>query len=153
MGDPDEGMEEDSEYERDVVDMWEFVILFHGNLGTFECVLGILQWRALKSTAYCHYQFIVFLMGLLHLKMACADAIWRIFIKLKAARVDTNSLLQFVAQHWPHQTGKIGSNPGFHIRTWGHWWNGRWWDILFAFQGMLWATSIWPCSNETYVRV
>jgi len=115
VGDPDEGMEEDSEYERDVVDMREFVILFHGDLGTFERVLGILQRRALESTAYRRYQFIVFLMGLFHLKMACADAIWRIFIEPKAARVDVNSLLQFVAQHRPRQTGKIGSNPGFRI--------------------------------------
>jgi hypothetical protein len=54
-------------------------------------------------------------MGLFHLKMACADALWRIFIEPKNARSDTNSLLQFVAQHRPRQTGKIGSDPGFRI--------------------------------------
>ena len=115
VGDPDEGMEEDSEYERDVVDMREFVILFHGNLGTFEQVLSVLQQRALEATAYRRYQFIVFLMGLFHLKMACADAIWRIFIEPQASRLDANSLMQFIAQHRPRQTGKIGSDPGFRI--------------------------------------
>jgi hypothetical protein len=43
VGDPEEGMEEDSEYEQDIVDMRPFVILFHGDLGTFERVLSILQ--------------------------------------------------------------------------------------------------------------
>src|SRR5882762_11029367 len=76
VGDPDEGMEENDEYERDVVDMRQFVILFHGDLGTFERVLSVLQRRALESTAYRRYQFIVFIISLFHLKMACADAIW-----------------------------------------------------------------------------
>jgi hypothetical protein len=52
-------------------------------------------------------------MGFFHLKMACADAIWRIFIEPKNARVDPNSLMAYVAQHRPRETGKIGSNPGF----------------------------------------
>ena len=60
VGDPDQGMEEDSKYERDVVDMRKHVLLFHGDLGTYEQVLGMLQWRALKATAYRRYQFIVF---------------------------------------------------------------------------------------------
>ena len=113
VGDPDQGMEENSEYERDVVDMREHVILFHGDLGTFERVLGVLQRRALEVTAFQRYQFIVFLMGVFHLKMACADALWRIFIDPKTSRVDVNSLLQFVAQYRPRETGKIGSDPGF----------------------------------------
>ena len=91
------------------------MILFHGDLGTFEHVLSILQQHALESTVHRRYQFIVFLMGLFHLKMACADAIWRIFIEPKAGRMDANSLLLFVAQYRPRQTGKIGSDPGFRI--------------------------------------
>ena len=52
-------------------------------------------------------------MGFFHLKMACADAIWRIFLENKKARLDENSLMHFVALHHPKETGKIGSNPGF----------------------------------------
>ena len=52
VGDPDQGMEENSEYKRDVVDMRKHVILFHGDLGTFERVLGVLQQRALKVMAF-----------------------------------------------------------------------------------------------------
>ena len=113
VGDPDEGMEENSEYERDVVDMRKYVILFHGDLGTFERVLGVLQRRALEETALRRYQFLIFIIGIFHLKMACADALWRIFIDPKTARIDVNSLLQFVAQYRLRETGKIGSDPGF----------------------------------------
>jgi hypothetical protein len=53
-------------------------------------------------------------MGLFHLEMACADAIWWIFIKPMRAREDSSSLMAFVALYCPHETGKIGSGPGFH---------------------------------------
>ena len=45
--------------------------------------------------------------------MACVDALWRIFIEPGTSRLDVNSLLQFVAQYRPRETGKIGSDPGF----------------------------------------
>ena len=114
VGDPDEGMKENSEYERDVVDMRKYVILFHGDLSTFEHVLGVLQQQALKETALRHYQFLIFIIGIFHLKMACADVLWRIFIDTKTACIDVNSLLQFVAQYQLWETGKIGSDLGFH---------------------------------------
>ncbi|KIM76705.1 hypothetical protein PILCRDRAFT_77537, partial [Piloderma croceum F 1598] len=98
----------------DIVDMREHVILFHGYLGTYERVLGMLLRRSLEMTACRRYQFIVFLMGVFHLKMACADALWRIFIDPGTSRLDVNSLLQFVAQYHSRETGKIGSDPGFH---------------------------------------
>ena len=45
-------MAKDSEYEKDLVNMLAFVILFHGDLGTFERVAGIFQWRCLETMAY-----------------------------------------------------------------------------------------------------
>ena len=50
VGDPDQGMEENSEYERDIVDMHEHVILFHGDLGMYKRVLGVLLRRSLEMT-------------------------------------------------------------------------------------------------------
>jgi len=99
VGDPDQGMEENSEYERNVVDMREHVILFHEDLGTFKWVLGVLQRCALEVMVFQRYQFIVFLMGVFHLKMACANALWHIFVDPKTLRVNVDSLLQFVAQY------------------------------------------------------
>ena len=52
-------------------------------------------------------------MGVFHLKMACADALWHIFINPGTSRLDVNSLLQFITQYCPWETGKIGSDPGF----------------------------------------
>lgn len=52
-------------------------------------------------------------MGLFHLKMACANAIWCIFINLHAARDDVNSLIHIVALNHPWEMGKIASNPKF----------------------------------------
>jgi len=61
VGDPTEAVHKDSEYENNLVTMLAFVILFHGDLGTFERVMSILQRRSLEATAYRRYQFVVFL--------------------------------------------------------------------------------------------
>jgi hypothetical protein len=52
-------------------------------------------------------------MGLFHLKMACADAIWRIFIQSKSSISDANTLMQHVSQIRPKETGRISTKPGF----------------------------------------
>ncbi|KAJ6622272.1 hypothetical protein B0H10DRAFT_1662626, partial [Mycena sp. CBHHK59/15] len=98
---------------RRVVSILKYVVLFFGDLGTFERVQGVLLRRSIEDTPWRRHQFMVFVMGFFHLKMACADAIWRIFIEPKLARVDENSLMAYVATHRPRETGKIGSNPGF----------------------------------------
>ncbi|KAF7348211.1 hypothetical protein MSAN_01774300 [Mycena sanguinolenta] len=98
---------------RNVVSLLNYVVLFFGDLGTFERVQGVLLRRSIEGTPWLRHQFIVFVMGFFHLKMACADAIWRIFIEPKDSRIDNNSLMAYVAQHRPRETGKIGSNPGF----------------------------------------
>ncbi|KAJ7710452.1 hypothetical protein B0H17DRAFT_1155424 [Mycena rosella] len=111
VGDPSQ--EDGSIWERTVISMIAFVILFHGDLGTGERLMSVLQRRSIEHSPWQRYQFLVFITGLFHLKMACADAIWRIFIEPKAGREDANSLMHFVAQHRPKETGKIGSDPGF----------------------------------------
>ncbi|KAF8169463.1 hypothetical protein K438DRAFT_1615122 [Mycena galopus ATCC 62051] len=98
---------------QNLVSLLKYVVLFFGDLGTAERVQGILLRRSIESSPWLRYQFVVFVMGFFHLKMACADAIWRIFIEPKNARVDPTSLMTYVAQHRPRETGKIGSNPGF----------------------------------------
>ncbi|KAJ7813457.1 hypothetical protein B0H14DRAFT_2249289, partial [Mycena olivaceomarginata] len=98
---------------QNLISLLKYVVLFFGDLGTAERVQGILLRRSIESTPWLRYQFVVFVMDFFHLKMACADAIWRIFIEPKNARVDPNSLMAYVAQHRPRETGKIGSNPGF----------------------------------------
>ncbi|KAF8192847.1 hypothetical protein K438DRAFT_1589904, partial [Mycena galopus ATCC 62051] len=98
---------------RHVVSVLKYVVLFFGDLGTYERVQGILLRRSIEATPWLRHQFVVFVMGFFHLKMAAADAIWRIFIEPKHGREDENSLMAYVTQSRPRETGKIGSNPGF----------------------------------------
>ncbi|KAK7050478.1 hypothetical protein R3P38DRAFT_2605107 [Favolaschia claudopus] len=111
VGDPSQDI--NSVWEQDVRSMLGYVILFHGDLGTGERILSLLQRRSIEHNPWERYQYVIYVMGLFHLKMACADAIWRIFIEPKGGREDANSLMQFVALHRPKETGKIASDPGF----------------------------------------
>lgn len=112
VGDPDEDLRED-QWSTALVSIRSYVVLFHGDLGTMERVQSLLERRSLESTPWRRYQYLIFVMGLFHLKMACADAIWRIFISPREARIDQSSILQLVAIQRPKETGKITSNPGF----------------------------------------
>ena len=88
-------------------------ILISGDLLTGERIRSLLDSRSEEATPWRRMQFVVYVMGLFHLKMACADAIWRIFILPRKARDDENSLMQQISQIRPKETGKIASKPGF----------------------------------------
>ncbi|RDB20638.1 hypothetical protein Hypma_012103 [Hypsizygus marmoreus] len=90
-----------------------FVLLVFGDLLTGERLRSLLESCSEESTPWRRLQFVVYVMGLFHLKMACADAIWRIFIHPKQAHEDPNSLINHVGQIRPKETGKIETNPGF----------------------------------------
>ncbi|KAI0687265.1 hypothetical protein C8Q76DRAFT_635469 [Earliella scabrosa] len=96
-----------------VRDVGDHVILVHGDLSTCERVQSVQASRRIEKTAWRRLQPVVFCMGLFHLKMACADAIWKIFIQPKSAREDPTSLMAYVTEIRPKETGKIGSKPGF----------------------------------------
>ncbi|KIJ91012.1 hypothetical protein K443DRAFT_14752 [Laccaria amethystina LaAM-08-1] len=83
------------------------VVLFFGDLATFEHVMAILQRWSIEGTPWHRFQFVIFVMGVFHLKMAAADAIWRILIEPKTACEDATSLIAFVALHRPWETGEI----------------------------------------------
>ena len=89
------------------------VTLVFGDLLTGERIRSLQESRSEEATPWRRMQSVVFVMGLFHLKMACADAIWRIFIHPTAAKEDANSLLEHVGQIRPKETGKIRSGPGF----------------------------------------
>ena len=96
-----------------VVNASEYILPFFGDLGTGERVETLVERRSIEDTPARRFQSTYFVMGFFHLKMACADALWRIFLENKIARNDVNSLMRFLALHRPKETGKIGSNPGF----------------------------------------
>jgi hypothetical protein len=83
-------------------------------------------------------------MGQFHLKMACADAIWRIFINPAKARQDETALIKLIGQLRPRETGRITSNPGFccmHDVISSGGWAGLG-SKAWAWAGLSWA---WAC--------
>ncbi|KAF8174506.1 hypothetical protein K438DRAFT_1908883 [Mycena galopus ATCC 62051] len=103
VGDPSQ--ESSSMWEQNVISIIPYVILFHGDLGTGERFTSLLQRRSIEHSPWQHYQYVIY--------MACADAIYRIFIEPKGGREDVNSLMRFIALHRPKETLKIASDPGF----------------------------------------
>jgi hypothetical protein len=58
-------------------------------------------------------QHVIFILGLFHLKMACADAMWQMFLRPLVMREDETSLMHNVMQLRPRETGIYCSKPGF----------------------------------------
>lgn len=96
------------------VDMSEWVILVHGDLLTKERLDAIKEARSIEETPKRRFQQIIFIPGLFHYKMACADAFWRTWLKPQETRHDVNSLYQHAGVLRPDDTGRLTSKqPGF----------------------------------------
>lgn len=65
----------------DTVDLSKHVVIIHGDLGTGKCIKSMMHERSLEYRPWERFQFIKFCPGFFHVKMACIDALWRIFIK------------------------------------------------------------------------
>ncbi|KAI6022769.1 hypothetical protein BKA83DRAFT_4463787 [Pisolithus microcarpus] len=105
------------EYMEDSPDISEYVILVHGDLGTGERLQAAQLHRSIECTSWNRLQHIIFIPGLFHLKMVCADALWRCFISPAAAREDETSLMHDLVGHagtcrrldcWRAHTAKNG---------------------------------------------
>ncbi|KIM36264.1 hypothetical protein M413DRAFT_427697 [Hebeloma cylindrosporum] len=90
-----------------------YVILFHGDLGTGDRIFSLQLRRSIEDSPWDRFQYVIFIPGLFHVKMACADAIYRLFIKHPDARVDETSLMHDISKLRPKETGIISSSPGF----------------------------------------
>jgi len=99
--------------EMDSPDISKHVILIHGDLGTGERLQGAQLCRSIESTPWDHFQHVIFIPGLFHLKMACADVLWQCFIYPPTTREDETSLMRDIAQIRPKETGIYSSKPGF----------------------------------------
>ncbi|KAI0071748.1 hypothetical protein K474DRAFT_1606364, partial [Panus rudis PR-1116 ss-1] len=98
-----------------VIDIREHVVLVHGDLGTGERLHGIKQSRSIERKEIRRLQSAIFVMGLFHLLMAAADAIWKMFIEPKELQQDPHGLFQHACRIRPHQTHNIKTKPGFRL--------------------------------------
>ena len=95
------------------IDLSDFVLFVHGDLLTKERLDTIRDSRRIEDTPKNRFQFVVFLLGLFHYKMACVDALWRTYLRDKDGRSDLNSTYQHVGILRPRETGIMTSKPGF----------------------------------------
>ena len=108
VGDPDDL---DTIYE--VKDGMLYMFFFHGDLGTGDRILSIQLRRSIEKSLWNRFQYVVFVPGLFHVKMACVDSLWRLFIMPSVAREDKTSLMKDIGILRPKETGIMGSRPGF----------------------------------------
>ncbi|KAG6875407.1 hypothetical protein C0992_003987, partial [Termitomyces sp. T32_za158] len=108
VGDPN-----DPEISYEVKDATLYIIMFHGDLGTGDRIFSIQLRRSVEKTPWNRFQYVVFVPGVFHIKMACANALWRLLISPQSAREDKTSLMHDIAKLRPRETGIIGSNPDF----------------------------------------
>ncbi|EMD37414.1 hypothetical protein CERSUDRAFT_65102 [Gelatoporia subvermispora B] len=94
-------------------DIGDHVILVHGDLATGERINALQRSRSEEKTSWRRYQHVIFVMGLFHLKMACAEAVWKLCTIPKATRADKTCLMAEVAAIRPKETRKVISKPGF----------------------------------------
>ncbi|EGO04104.1 hypothetical protein SERLA73DRAFT_46371 [Serpula lacrymans var. lacrymans S7.3] len=93
--------------------MSEYVLFVHGDLLTKERIDAVRHSCRIERTPKDWFQYIVFLPGLFHYKMACADAIWRTYLQPADSQSDPNSLYEHIGMLRPKETGKLISKPGF----------------------------------------
>ncbi|KIY63429.1 hypothetical protein CYLTODRAFT_359989 [Cylindrobasidium torrendii FP15055 ss-10] len=94
--------------------MGDHVTIVFGDLGAGEHLQSFLASRKVETTAWRRFQSIVYVLGLFHVKMACADALWRVFIRdAKNQDADPFSFVNFIrAMKWP-DIAKMKSGPKF----------------------------------------
>ena len=89
------------------------MILIFEDLGAYEHLLSAIRRRAQEMDPISHLQFIVFILGLFHLKIAAADATWRIFVAPSDARKDPTSFGKLLNLLRPHDSSKLIANAKF----------------------------------------
>ncbi len=92
--------------------MSEWVLLVHGNLLTKERLDSVKISCQIEATPKLWFQFVVFLPGVFHFEMACADAIWHIWIQPTEGCHDPNSMFHHISILRPKETGKMGTKLG-----------------------------------------
>ncbi|KAI0683212.1 hypothetical protein BC835DRAFT_1423521 [Cytidiella melzeri] len=95
------------------INIAQFVQLVHGDLETMERVISAMDRRAIEMAPEDQLQFVVFVFGLFHFKMAAADAIWRILVTPMDARKDPTGFMAFVSCLRPKSANKLINNAGF----------------------------------------
>lgn len=96
---------------------WEwFLEFFLGDLATRERLEGLQRMRVIEKSTKNRLDFIIFVLGLFHLKMAAANAYWRIHVEPKDDRDEPLGIYEYINHLCPKATAKftVKNGPGFH---------------------------------------
>ncbi|KAJ3828649.1 hypothetical protein F5878DRAFT_530951 [Lentinula raphanica] len=91
--------------------------LFHGDLGTLERIEGLKKMRTIEESAQNRLDFLLYVPGLFHMKMAAADAYARIHVfpvKNRAEKLGVNEYLNHLR---PKATAEFTSKNGPSFRS------------------------------------
>jgi len=89
------------------------ILLFHGDLGTGDRINSARQWLSIETSPRNRLQFVVFVMGLFHTKMACTETIWRTFLKDPKARSENTSFHSDFRILRPRDSSALSANFKF----------------------------------------
>ncbi|QRV78881.1 hypothetical protein RhiJN_06896 [Ceratobasidium sp. AG-Ba] len=93
------------------------ILLMHADLGAGKKYLGLQESRGIKDDAWDRLQFIIFLPGWFHIRIALADAMHRLWMLPERSRAGhpthPHSLFHLCTLLRPREIGKISTNPGF----------------------------------------
>ncbi|KAG2087739.1 hypothetical protein BD769DRAFT_1632408 [Suillus cothurnatus] len=130
--------------------MSDHVILIHGDLLTKERLDTVRNSRRIEHTPKNRFQYVIFLPGLCHYKMACADAICRTYIQPKEGRDDENSLYQHTAVLWPEETGKMAESQNPEWSTLENFAvsEPKWDDVVAMSHTIVWKYPSTGCDKQ-----
>ncbi|KAF8869012.1 hypothetical protein CPB85DRAFT_1168981, partial [Mucidula mucida] len=94
----------------------EFVSFIHGDLGTKERVDGMRKTRKIETTEWRRLDGLIFIPGLFHVKMAAANAYWRIHVQPAGDRNESLGAFEYISKLRPKSTGEFTSKNGPSFR-------------------------------------
>ncbi|KAJ3768643.1 hypothetical protein FB446DRAFT_650151 [Lentinula raphanica] len=94
-----------------------YVEFFHGDLGTLERIEGLRKMRWIEGSAQNRLDFLLFIPGLFHMKMAAADAYARIHVTPVANRGEKLGVNEYLNHLRPKATAEFTSKSGPSFRS------------------------------------
>ena len=111
----------------------EYVTLVHRDLSTKERIDALRKMRVTEHNAKNCLDWVLFIPGMFHFKMACTNAFWWIHVLPALGCGNPAGFFEYIHHLHPWETGKFVSKPGFqqmhdtiHHTTWA--------DILDCWQ-------------------
>src|SRR5260370_42494189 len=85
----------------------KYMILIHGDLGSLEKIEMILDSRCIEEGIMERMHYLLPILGLFHVRMACVDAINRIHASGNNLCMDLNGLYKWLTHLYPNDISKL----------------------------------------------